>query len=90
MAKPIDQQWHEIASADRRCQRRRVTQVIFGGATAIAMLARFDAAPLGTGGTTVASGSVRLVNQTTDVPAPSPPPNVPNEVCRYKTVRIPR
>jgi hypothetical protein len=129
------------------------------------MLALFDATtPLGTGETTVASGSVRLVDQATDTPAPpglplppgvglppgtvllpggmpvppmppgtvlppgtvvlpggpdlpplpspvdlsplaapdvqqlwarmlqlmaSPPPNVPNEVCRYNTVRVP-
>jgi hypothetical protein len=84
--------------------------VIFAGPAAIAMLALFDAAQLGTGETTVASGSVRLVDQTTDMPLPpgvvlppevpqmlahaaqvlaSPPPNVPNEVCRYNTVRIP-
>jgi len=121
-------------------------QVIFvGAAAAIAMVALFDAAPLGQGETTVASGSVRLVDQATDLPAPppspvppmppgtvlppgtvvlpggpdlpplpspvdlsqlgapdvqqvwarmlqlaaSPPPNVPNEVCRFNTVRVP-
>jgi hypothetical protein len=127
--------------------RRHVMPVIFAGAAAIAMLALFDAAALGTGQTTVASGSVRLVDQATDVPAPppapppgivllpgtvlppgttvlpgglvipplppgmvmppippevsqmliqgeemlaaGPPPNVPNEVCRYNTVRVP-
>ena len=42
-------------------------------------------APLGIGETTVASGSVRLVDQPTDLPAP---PNVPNEVCRFNTVRV--
>jgi hypothetical protein len=62
-----------------RCQRRRVPQVIFAGAAAIAMLALVDAALLGTGETTVASGSVRLVDQATDLPAP--PPNVPDEVA---------
>jgi len=43
------------------------------------MLALFEAAPLGAGETTVASGSVRLVDQTTDLPAtplPGPPPGV--------------
>ena len=167
MTTPIDHQWNETNSADGRCQRRRVTHVIFAGAAAIAMLALFDAtAPLGTGETTVASGSVRLVDHATDVPPPpspglplpagvalppgtvvlpggmpvppmppgtvlppgavvlpggpdlpplpspvdlsqlsrpdvqqlwarmlqlsaSPPPNVPNEVCRYNTVRVP-
>jgi hypothetical protein len=157
MTTPIEhQQWREINSAGGRCQRRRVAQVIFAGAAAIAMLALFDAAPHGTGETTVASGSVRLVDQATDSPAPppggpppgvvlapgmtwppgtplqqgpsmvlpgglplpplpqgmalspelqqeisqmylqgqqmlaaGPPPNVPNEVCRYNTVRVP-
>lgn len=133
---------------------RRLAQVIFAGAAAIAMLALFDAAPHGAGDNAVASGSVRLVDQTTDVPPPGgpppgvllapgmtwppgtplqqgpsmvlpgglplpslpqgmalspdlqqaisqmylqgqqmlaagPPPNVPNEVCRYNTVRVP-
>lgn len=150
-----------------RRQRRRMTHVVFAGAAAIAMLAIFDpTAPLGAGETAVVSGSVRLVDQTTDVPPPpspglplppgvalppgtvvlpggmpvppmppgtvlppgavvlpggpdlpplpspvdlsqlsrpdvqqlwarmlqlsaSPPPNVPNEVCRYNTVRVP-
>jgi hypothetical protein len=141
-------------------RRRRVMQVIFAGVAAIAMLELFDAtAPLGTGETTAASGSVRLADQVTDMPAPPglplppgtallpggmpvppmppgtvlppgsvvlpggpdlpplptpadlsqlgapdvqqvwarmlqlanspPPPNVPNEVCRYNTVRVP-
>jgi hypothetical protein len=160
MTTPVDDQWHEINSADGRCLRRRVTQMVFAGAAAIATLALFDAAALGTGETTVASGSVRLVDQATDLPAPppggsppgvllapgmtwpptlppgtalpqgasmvlpgglplpplppgmalspelqqeisqmymqgqemlaaGPPPNVPNEVCRYNTVRVP-
>ena len=46
-------------------------------------------APLGTGETTVASGSVRLVDRATDLPPPPAPPNVPNEVCRFNTVRVP-
>jgi hypothetical protein len=137
MTTPIDHQQHEINSADGRCQRRLVAQVIFTGAAAIAMLALFAAAPLGTG--TAVSGSVQLVDQTTDLPAQppavvlphgavlppgavvlpgglplpplppevvlppevpqmlmqgmqmlaSPPPNVPNEVCRFNTVRVP-
>jgi hypothetical protein len=46
-------------------------------------------APLGTGETTVASGSVRLLDQATDLPASPPaPPNVPNEVCRFNTVAV--
>jgi hypothetical protein len=155
MTTPIEHQRREINPAGGRCQRRRVAQVIFAGAAAIAILALFDAAPHGTGETTVASGSVRLVDQATDVPAPppgvvlapgmtwpptwqpgtalpqgasmvlpgglplpplppgmalspglqqeitqmymqgqemlaaGPPPNVPNEVCRYNTVRVP-
>ena len=161
MTTPIEHQWREINSAGGRCQRRRVAQVIFAGAAAIAMLALVDAVPHGTGETTVALGSVRLVDQATDLPAPpapggpppgvvlapgmtwpptwppgaalpqgasmvlpgglplpplppgmalspelqqeisqmymqgqemlaaGPPPNVPNEVCRYNTVRVP-
>ncbi|MGO9157383.1 hypothetical protein [Mycobacterium sp.] len=55
-----------------------MTHVLFAGAAAIAMLALFDAtAPLGTGETTVASGSVRLVDQATDMPAPPPSPGLP-------------
>ena len=114
--------------------RTRVFDLAAGAARAGATLAPFasmlaliDAtAPLGTGETTVASGSVRLVDQATDVPPPpspglplpplpqgialspelqqeisqmytqgqqmlaaGPPPNVPNEVCRYNTVRVP-
>jgi hypothetical protein len=138
MTTPVDDQGHEINAADGRCQRRRVMRVIFAASAAIAVLALFDAALLDTGKTTVASGSVRLVDQATDLPAPpppapqgmvlppgavelpgtglpmpplppgvilppevphmlrqgmeivaSPPPNVPNEVCRYNTVRVP-
>jgi hypothetical protein len=120
-----------------RQRRRLVTHVIFTGVAAVAMLALFDAAPLGTG--TAEPGSVRLVDQVTDLPAQppavelppgavltpgvvvlpgglpmpplppgvalppevpqmlmqgqqmlaSPPPNVPNEVCRFNTVRVP-
>lgn len=60
-----------------RCQRRRVAQVIFAGAATIATLALFDAAPHGTGETAVASGSVRLVDQATDMPNPPPLPGGP-------------
>ena len=126
---------------DRR--RRRVAPVIFAGSAAIAMFTLFAAAPGGTHETTITPQSVRLVDQTTDLPAPpapalsplvppgvvlppgtvvepgglplpplppglvlppevpqmlaqgaqmleSPrPPNVPQEVCRYNTVRVP-
>jgi hypothetical protein len=77
MTTPIEHQWREIDSAGGRCQRRCVAQVIFAGAAAIAMLALFDAAPHGSGETTVASGSVRLVDQATDLPAPPPPGGPP-------------
>ena len=110
-------------------------QAIFAGAAALAILALFNAAPFGTGQTSVASGSVRLVDRATDLPPPpgvvgppgvvvmpgglpmppmppgvelppevpqmlqrasqvlawagqGAPPNVPNEVCRFNTVRI--
>jgi hypothetical protein len=53
-------------------------QVVFGGAAAaIATLALFDAASLGTRETTVPSGSVRLIDRVIDVPAPPPPPPAP-------------
>jgi hypothetical protein len=130
MTAPID---------DRR--HRRVTQAVFAAAGAIAMLALFDGASLGTSEPAVASVHVRLVDQSADSPAPqpplsplippgvvlppgttiepgglplpplppgvvlppevpqmmaqgaqmlqSPPPNVPNEVCRFNTVRVP-
>ncbi|HWT49540.1 MAG TPA: hypothetical protein VN255_13505, partial [Mycobacterium sp.] len=51
-----------------------MTQVIFAASAAIAMLALFDAALFGAGETTVSSGSVRLVDQATDLPAPPPAP----------------
>jgi hypothetical protein len=77
MTAPIGHQWHQINSADGRCRRRRVAHVVFAGSAAIAMLALFDAASLGTGEPTVASGSVRLVDQATDLPAPPPSPGLP-------------
>jgi hypothetical protein len=77
MTTALDHQWHEINSAKGRSQRRLVAQVIFAGAAAIAMLALFGAASQGTGDNTVPSGSVRLVDQATDVPAPPPPPEGP-------------
>jgi hypothetical protein len=140
MKAPIGDPWQEINSADRRRRRQRLTHVVFAGATAIAMLALFDAASLGTTALSVASGPVRLVDQTADLSAPpplsplvpagvtlppgtivepgglplpplppglvlppevpqmlaqgaqmsaSPPSNVPNEVCRFNTVRVP-
>jgi hypothetical protein len=77
MTTPIEHHWHEINSADGRSRRRSVAQVIFAGAAAIAILALLEAAPQGTGDTTVASGAVRLVDQATDVPAPPPPGGPP-------------
>ena len=74
MTTTIDHQWHEINPADARRRQIRVMQVIFAGAAAIATLALFAAAPLGTGETTVASGSVRLVDQATDRPVPATAP----------------
>lgn len=116
----------------------RVLPAVVAGAAAVAVFALFEAAHLSAGGAPGVAGPVRLVDQTTDVPAPpgdlvppgavlppgtmiepgglplpplppgvvlppevpqmlaqaaqvlaSPPPNVPNEVCRYNTVRIP-
>ena len=76
MTTSIDQR-HEANSAGGRWQRRRATHVIFAGAAAIAVLAVFDATvPLAIDETTVASGSVRLVDQATDV-GPPPLPGLP-------------
>jgi hypothetical protein len=69
MTTTVDHQWHEIKPADARRRQIRVMQAIFAGAAVIATLALFDAAPLGTGETAVASGSLRLVDQATDLPA---------------------
>ena len=145
MTTPFDHQRQESSSGDDRCRRRRAKQITVAASAAIAILALFDAASLGKGGATVASGSVRLVDQATDLPAPDvpapappgpqlvlppgtwflpggfpvppvppgvamppippevphmlqqglemlaagPPPGVPDEVCRYNTVRVP-
>jgi hypothetical protein len=56
--------------------------VVAGGWLVAAPLA---AVPPGGGQTTVTSGSVRLLDKATDSPAP---PNDPNEVCRFNTVRV--
>ena len=47
-------------------------RVVVAGAAAIALLALFDAASLGTASPS-APGSVRLVDQANDLPAPPPP-----------------
>jgi hypothetical protein len=49
-------------------------QVIFAGAATVAMFALFDAARPGDAETVVASGSVRLVDHATDLPAPAAAP----------------
>ncbi len=49
-------------------------QVLFAGAATVATLALFSAAQPGTAGPAVASGSVRLVDQATDLPAPAAAP----------------
>ena len=67
-------QRNEINAADARRRRLRVMQVIFAGAAAIAMFALFDAARPDTTDALVASGSVRLVDQATDLPAPASGP----------------
>ncbi len=65
-------------------------RVIFAGVAAIAMLELFDAtAPLGTGEATVASGSVRLEDQVTDLPAPPGLPLPPGTALPPGTVLLP-
>lgn len=55
-------------------------------ATGLLVTAPVVKAPLGTSETSVASASVRLLDHTTDLPAS---PSVPDEVCRFNTVRVP-
>jgi hypothetical protein len=64
-------QCHEINATNQRCRQLRLMQLIFAGAAAIAMLALFDAARLDTTQSVFASGSVRLVDQATDLPLPA-------------------
>ncbi|MBW0011751.1 MAG: hypothetical protein JO059_01020 [Mycobacterium sp.] len=54
-----------------------MTQRIVVGAAAVAMLALLGAASLGTRDAVVATGSVRLVDQVGDAPAPPPLPTGP-------------
>jgi flagellar biosynthesis GTPase FlhF len=72
MTTTIDHQWHEINSADARRRKIRVMQAIFAGAATIATLTLYSAAWPGDAETVVAPGSVRLVDQATDLPAPAP------------------
>jgi hypothetical protein len=74
MTTTIDHQWHEINSADARRRQIRVVQVIFAGAATITMFALFNAARPAAPETVVASGSMRLVDQATDLPAPAAAP----------------
>ena len=60
MTTPVDHRWQEM---------------VFAGAAAFAMCALFAAtAAVGTRESPAASGSVRLVDQATDLPAPTPSP----------------
>jgi hypothetical protein len=59
----------------RNSAHRRAARVILAGTAAVAMFALFDAASQGSGAMTVASGSVRLVDN--DMPAPPPLPGPP-------------
>ncbi len=63
-------QCNEMNAADARRRQLRVAQIIFAGAAAIAMFALFDAARPDATDALVASGSVNLVDQATDLPAP--------------------
>jgi hypothetical protein len=63
---------HQINSADVRRRQIRLMQVLFAGAATVATLALFS---VGSNDpqTAVASGSVRLAGQVTDLPAPAAP-----------------
>jgi hypothetical protein len=63
---------HHIHSADVRRRQIRLMQVLFAGAAAVATLALFSAGPSDPQ-TAVASGSVRLADQATELPAPAAP-----------------
>ena len=79
-------QCNEINAAAARRWQLRVMQMIFAGAAAIAMFALFDAARPDTTDALATSGSVRLADQVTDLPAaasgpvglqfPQTPPNL--------------
>ncbi len=64
----------EINAAAARRRQLRVMQLIFAGAAAIAMVALFDAGRPDATESVLASGSVRLVDQATDLPTPASSP----------------
>lgn len=64
-------QRNEIDAADARRRQFRFMQVIFAGAVAVAMFALFDAARPDATAAVVGSGSVRLTDMATDLPAPA-------------------
>jgi hypothetical protein len=63
-----EHQCHDSNTADARRRRRRAVRVAFAGATGIAVLALFATAWPGAAESTVASGQVRLVDQTIQLP----------------------
>jgi hypothetical protein len=67
-------QSNEIHSAAARRRQLRVMQVIFAGAATVAMFVLFDAARPDTTDAEVGSGSVRLTDIATDLPAPASGP----------------
>lgn len=67
-------QRNEINAADAHRRQFRFMQPIFAGAAAIAMFALLDAARPDTTESVPASGSLRLVDQATDLPAPTSGP----------------
>jgi hypothetical protein len=67
MTIPTEHQCHDSNTADAR-RRGRATRVAVAGATGIAVLALFATAWSGADESTVASGQVRLVDQTIQLP----------------------
>jgi hypothetical protein len=68
---------HETNPADARSRQIRLMQVILAGAATVAALALSNAARPGDADAVVASGSVHLLEQVSDPPAPATAPLAP-------------
>ena len=68
MTIPTEHRRHDSNTADMRRRRRRATRVAVAGATGIAVLTLFATGWSGADQSTVASGQVRLVDQTIQLP----------------------
>jgi hypothetical protein len=71
MTTAADHKCHEINATNQISRQLRLIQLIFAGAAAVAMFALFDAARPDTTQSVLGSGSVHLVDQSTDLPVPA-------------------